>query len=102
MYTTTGEELVQAVVKELKARKTICLGCRILFWGRLSALLTSVSGTDVFPGAIVSYSNDVKMSLLKVNEDTLNRHGQFQKRLPLRWPEQRSFSAQTSVFPSRE
>ena len=76
VYTTTGEELVQAVVKELKARKLSVSVAESCSGGRLSALLTSVSGvSDVFPGAIVSYSNDVKMSLLKVNEDTLNRHG---------------------------
>ncbi len=44
--------------------------------GLISSLITSVSGSSaVFSGGIVSYSNEVKKSLLGVLQETLNSHG---------------------------
>lgn len=44
--------------------------------GGVAALLTSVSGSsEYFKGGIVAYSNDVKISLLQVSEETLKTYG---------------------------
>lgn len=44
--------------------------------GRLSAVWTEISGvSDVFSGSIVSYSNDVKIQLLGVQEEALHKEG---------------------------
>ncbi|MBR5442135.1 MAG: CinA family protein [Clostridia bacterium] len=44
--------------------------------GWLSKIITDVSGASaVYKGGICSYSNEVKMSLLGVKEETLAQHG---------------------------
>jgi len=44
--------------------------------GMICEMITSVSGSSkVFKGGIVSYSNDIKESLLKVSKKTLIDHG---------------------------
>ena len=44
--------------------------------GGIAALITSVPGSsEYFNGSIVAYSNEVKMSLLHVSADTLEKHG---------------------------
>jgi nicotinamide-nucleotide amidase len=76
IYTTTGEELVQVVVRELRNRNLTVSVAESCSGGRLSAILTSVPGVSaLFPGGIVSYSDEVKMSLLNVNESTLKQYG---------------------------
>ena len=76
IYTTTGEELVEVVVKGLREKNLTISVAESCSGGRLSALLTSVPGvSDVFSGGIVSYSNESKMTLLKVSENSLTQHG---------------------------
>ncbi|NLT43999.1 nicotinamide-nucleotide amidohydrolase family protein [Mesotoga sp. BH458_6_3_2_1] len=76
IYTTSGEELVDVVVRELRDRKLTISIAESCSGGRLSALLTSVPGVStLFPGGIVSYSNKVKSSLLNVSENTLRQYG---------------------------
>lgn len=44
--------------------------------GGIAALITSVSGSSsYFKGGIVAYSNEVKMNLLHVSPQTLEKHG---------------------------
>ncbi len=44
--------------------------------GLIAAQITSVPGaSDVFPGAVVAYANQVKQNLLRVSPDTLSREG---------------------------
>ena len=44
--------------------------------GGIAALITSVPGSsEYFNGGVVAYSNEVKMSLLHVSADTLEKHG---------------------------
>ena len=44
--------------------------------GLLGKRITDVSGaSSVYPGGVVSYSNDVKAKLLSVSEDDLRTHG---------------------------
>jgi len=44
--------------------------------GMIGSLITDLPGcSDVFMGSAVTYSNDAKMSILGVSEDTLMEHG---------------------------
>ena len=44
--------------------------------GSIAARLTSIAGSsEYFNGSIVAYSNEVKMNLLYVSPETLERHG---------------------------
>ncbi len=44
--------------------------------GLISARLTSVAGSsDYYKGSVVSYSNEIKVRLVGVKEETLNKHG---------------------------
>ncbi len=44
--------------------------------GLIAQMLTQIPGSsDVFPGGIVSYANEVKASLLSVSDTTLTEHG---------------------------
>jgi PncC family amidohydrolase len=48
--------------------------------GLISEMITSISGSSkVFKGAIISYSNDIKESLLNVSKITLIVHGAVSK-----------------------
>ena len=76
IYTTTGEELADVVVKMLVERKKTVSTAESCSGGRLSAILTSVPGVSaIFPGGIVAYSNEVKTSLLSVRRETLESFG---------------------------
>lgn len=44
--------------------------------GLIASMITKIPGSsDVFPGAFVTYSNELKASVLEVDEDTLNTEG---------------------------
>ena len=71
-----NDTLPSVLIKELtKSNQTIvfaesCTG------GLLSASLTSISGSSlVFQGSIVSYSNELKSSLLNISEEKLTKYG---------------------------
>ncbi|MEO6844424.1 MAG: CinA family nicotinamide mononucleotide deamidase-related protein [Ginsengibacter sp.] len=74
---TNEDETMQEVLGKilLKNNETIstaesCTG------GAIASLITSVPGASAyFQGSIVSYSNDVKQSLLNVKKDTLEKYG---------------------------
>jgi len=74
---TDEDETMQEVLGKilLKNKETIstaesCTG------GAIASLITSVPGASAyFQGSIVSYSNDVKQSLLNVKKDTLEKYG---------------------------
>lgn len=74
---TDEDETMQEVLGKilLKNNETIstaesCTG------GAIASLITSVPGASAyFQGSIVSYSNDVKQSLLNVKKDTLEKYG---------------------------
>ena len=44
--------------------------------GMIASLITQIAGSsDVFPGGFVTYSNELKASVLGVTEETLKNHG---------------------------
>ena len=60
----------------LKAKKLSLSTAESCTGGGISALITSVPGSsEYFNGGIVAYSNEIKMSLLHVSAETLEKHG---------------------------
>lgn len=72
-----GEETLEgAVGKLLKERGMTLVTAESCTGGYIAHRITSVSGSsEYFQGSIVSYSNDVKMSMLGVKPETLDAHG---------------------------
>lgn len=69
-------ELEQEIGELLKAKKLSLSTAESCTGGGIAALITSVPGSsDYFNGGIVAYSNEVKMSLLHVSAETLERYG---------------------------
>ncbi|KGI81843.1 damage-inducible protein [Actinopolyspora erythraea] len=70
------EELVGAVLEELRRRGQTLATAESLTAGMLSMLLTSVSGaSSVVRGGLVVYATDLKSSLAGVSSELLARHG---------------------------
>ena len=64
-------------IKKLRKEKSfsICLA-ESCTGGMISSKLTSISGSsDFFEGSVISYSNDLKIRLLKVPKTTINKYG---------------------------
>jgi PncC family amidohydrolase len=60
----------------MRARSLTLSAAESCTGGLVSDRITNVSGSsEYFPGGIVSYSNEAKVSLLGVSRDTLNAHG---------------------------
>ena len=67
------EEEIGILLKTKKLSLSTAESCT---GGGSAALITSVPGSsEYFNGGIVAYSNEVKMSLLHVSADTLEKHG---------------------------
>ncbi len=70
------ETLEEAVVKKLIAKKKTVSVAESCTGGLLASRITSVSGASkVFLGGVVSYSNEMKESLLAVDSKILKDHG---------------------------
>lgn len=60
----------------LRKKKTALSTAESCTGGSIAARITSVSGSsDYFKGGVVAYSNEVKINLLHVSPDTLEKHG---------------------------
>ena len=69
----TIEEEIGAFLRSKRLSLSTAESCT---GGGIAALVTSVPGSlDYFKGGIVAYSNEVKMDLLQVSSETLERHG---------------------------
>jgi nicotinamide-nucleotide amidase len=67
------EEVVGLILKNKKATVSIAESCT---GGKISQLMTSIPGSsDYFKGSLVAYSNKVKINLLNVQEEDLNKYG---------------------------
>lgn len=70
----------QYIVEELKARNLTLSVAESCTGGGLGNRITNVPGSsEVFLGGVIAYSNDLKMKLLGVNENTLIKHGAVSK-----------------------
>lgn len=76
---------LEKIVGERMIEKQMTLGtAESCTGGAIASKLTSVAGSSAyFQGAIVSYANDVKMSVLGVRKDTLDQHGAVSEQVVL-------------------
>ncbi len=71
-----NDTLPSVLIKELTERKQTIVFAESCTGGLLSSSLTSISGSSqVFKGSIVSYSNELKNSLLNISEEKLTKYG---------------------------
>ena len=64
------------LIKELAKRKETIVFAESCTGGLLSSSITSISGSSqVFKGSIVSYSNELKNSLLNISKEKLTKYG---------------------------
>jgi nicotinamide-nucleotide amidase len=76
IYSTENEDIEKAIGRILsKANSSISIA-ESCTGGYLSHLLTSISGSSAYlMGSIISYSNESKMKLLNVKQETLSNFG---------------------------
>ncbi len=73
---STCEQAAQQVVKLLKEKNLKVAFAESCTGGLVSKLITDVSGSSsVFDGGVVSYSNEVKASVLGVEKEMLETYG---------------------------
>ncbi len=71
-----NDTLPSVLIKELTKRNQTIVFAESCTGGLLSSSLTSISGSSqVFQGSIVSYSNEIKNSLLNISEEKLTKYG---------------------------
>jgi nicotinamide-nucleotide amidase len=76
LYSTTGESLEEVVGHRLRLKQFTIATAESCTGGLVAERITSVPGSsDYFVGSVVSYTNEVKSSLLDVPEETLAREG---------------------------
>ena len=73
----TDDDLLEEIVGELLVKKNLTLSAaESCTGGLLSSRITDVSGSSrYYLGGICSYSNDVKMKVLNVKEETIIKYG---------------------------
>ena len=71
-----NDTLPSVLIKELTERNQTIVFAESCTGGLLSSSLTSISGSSkVFQGSIVSYSNELKNSLLNISKEKLTKYG---------------------------
>jgi nicotinamide-nucleotide amidase len=77
---TDEEFLPQLIGRLLKEKKQTLSTAESCTGGSIAAALTSVPGASAyFKGSVVAYANEVKMSMLNVSGESLNRFGAVSK-----------------------
>lgn len=67
------EEKIAAILK--KKRKTLALA-ESCTGGLISSRITDTAGSSAyFRGGVIAYSNDIKISVLRVSPETIKKHG---------------------------
>ncbi|HLP61900.1 MAG TPA: nicotinamide-nucleotide amidohydrolase family protein, partial [Candidatus Deferrimicrobium sp.] len=80
LVTEKDISLEELLVEDLKARHLTLAVAESCTGGGLGNRITNVPGSShVFLGGVIAYSNDIKMKLLDVKENTLKRHGAVSK-----------------------
>ena len=76
IYGEDEETLEMVAGRLLRESNTTLSAAESCTGGYISHLITSVPGSsDYFKGTVIAYDNSVKTSLLKVNENIINRYG---------------------------
>lgn len=78
---------LEVIIGELLKKKKITVStAESCTGGSIAARLTSIAGSsEYFNGSIVAYSNEVKMNLLYVSPETLERHGAVSEETVIEW-----------------
>jgi nicotinamide-nucleotide amidase len=75
-----GGSLEEELVAVLSKKSKTCAVAESCTGGGVGKKITSVSGASlVFDGGVISYSNEVKRSILSVSKETLNKFGAVSK-----------------------
>ncbi|MFL6275618.1 MAG: competence/damage-inducible protein A [Blastocatellia bacterium] len=75
-YSTRGEQLEEVIGLRLRLKQMTLSTAESCTGGLVAERITRVPGaSDYFAGSIVSYTNDVKIKLLGVTAEMLERHG---------------------------
>jgi len=76
IFGADNDTLPSVLIKELTKRNETIVFAESSTGGLLSSSLTSISGSSqVFQGSIVSYSNELKNSLLNISKEKLTKYG---------------------------
>ena len=76
IYGEDYDTLPSVLIEELAKRNKTIVFAESCTGGLLSSSITSISGSsNVFRGSIVSYSNELKTSLLNISEKQLQKYG---------------------------
>ena len=76
IFGENDDNLQSILIKELLKRKESLVFAESCTGGLLSSSITSIAGSSqVFKGSIISYSNELKQSLLNVPEDLIKKYG---------------------------
>lgn len=76
VYSETDEDLEKALGRVLKENNMTVSVAESCTGGFISHLFTKVAGSSAyFMGSVVSYSNEAKMKVLGVKQETLENHG---------------------------
>ena len=69
-------EKFELLIKELKEKKLKLITVESCTGGLIGKSITDISGaSEVYLGGLITYSNELKMTLCKVKEETLNKFG---------------------------
>ena len=76
IYGENDDDLSSVLIRELIKRKESLVFAESCTGGLLSSSITRISGSSqVFKGSIISYSNEIKQSLLNIPESLIKKHG---------------------------
>ena len=87
-YGYDEESLEEAIGKKLRERGETLVTAESCTGGNIAAMITSIAGSsDYFLGSVVSYSNQLKTEILKVQEKTLKEFGAVSEQVVLEMAE---------------
>ena len=76
IFSENNDDLSSILIKELIKRKESLAFAESCTGGLLSSSITAIAGSSqVFKGSIISYSNEIKQSLLNVPENLIKKYG---------------------------
>jgi len=76
IFSENDDDLSSVLIKELIKRKESLVFAESCTGGLLSSFITAIPGSSkVFKGSIISYSNDLKQSLLNIPENLIKKYG---------------------------
>ncbi len=80
IFSENNDDLSSVLIKELIKRKESLAFAESCTGGLLSSSITAISGSSqVFKGSIISYSNEIKKSLLNIPENVIKKFGAVSK-----------------------